>query len=97
MEQRQDRRRGSPRGPCFSAVDLAVRRAGGVAVFFEEYFGLLARATPVPLDIKAAARAAERLPNDPSKPSGTRIGELLSHFPQNECENYFRAAGYKPT
>src|SRR5438105_2115211 len=22
----------------------------------------------------------------------TRIGELLSHFPQNECENYFRAA-----
>ena len=26
-----------------------------------------------------------------------RIGELLSHFPQNECENYFRAAGYEPT
>jgi hypothetical protein len=28
----QDRRRGSLRGPCFSAVDLAVGRAGGVAV-----------------------------------------------------------------
>jgi hypothetical protein len=25
--------------------------------FLEEYFGLLARATPAPLDIKAAARA----------------------------------------
>ena len=27
----------------------------------------------------------------------TRIGELLDHFPQKECENYFRAAGYEPT
>ena len=26
----------------------------------------------------------------------TRIGELLDHFPQKECENYFRAAGYEP-
>jgi hypothetical protein len=25
------------------------------------------------------------------------IGELLDHFPQKECENYFRAAGYEPT
>src|ERR1700730_11076606 len=27
----------------------------------------------------------------------SRIGELLSHFPQNECQNYFKAAGYEPT
>src|ERR1700736_421658 len=26
----------------------------------------------------------------------SRIGELLSHFPQNECQNYFKAAGYEP-
>ncbi len=26
-----------------------------------------------------------------------RIGELLDHFPQKECENYFKAAGYEPT
>jgi transposase len=25
------------------------------------------------------------------------IGELLDRFPQNECENYFKAAGYEPT
>jgi len=38
---------------------------------------------------KASERSVEAL--------WTRIGELLSHFPQNECENYFRAAGYEPT
>ena len=27
----------------------------------------------------------------------SRIGELLSHFPRHECQNYFRAAGYEPT
>ena len=27
----------------------------------------------------------------------TRIGELLVHFSQNECQNYFKAAGYEPT
>jgi transposase len=26
-----------------------------------------------------------------------RIGELLDHFPQTECENDFKAAGYAPT
>jgi transposase len=26
-----------------------------------------------------------------------RIGELLDHFPQTECENYFTTAGYAPT
>jgi transposase len=38
---------------------------------------------------KASERSVEAL--------WTRIGELLSHFPQNECENYSRAAGYEPT
>nr|MDQ6868406.1 transposase [Pseudomonadota bacterium] len=38
---------------------------------------------------KASERSIEAL--------WTRIGGLLSHFPQNECENYFRAAGYEPT
>jgi transposase len=27
----------------------------------------------------------------------SRIGELLSYFPRQECENYFQAAGYQPT
>jgi transposase len=27
----------------------------------------------------------------------SRIGELLDLFPPNECENYFKAAGYGPT
>ena len=55
------------------AFQPSTSRSGAQAAlpFLEEYFGLLARATPVPLDIKAAARAElERLPNDPSKPSG---------------------------
>jgi transposase len=38
---------------------------------------------------KASERSVEAL--------WTRIGELLVHFSQNECENYFRAAGYEPT
>ena len=38
---------------------------------------------------KASERTVEAL--------WTRIGELLDHFPQNECENYFKAAGYEPT
>ena len=27
----------------------------------------------------------------------SRIGELLDHFPKQECQNYFQAAGYEPT
>ncbi len=38
---------------------------------------------------KASERTVEAL--------WTRIGELLDHFPQKECENYFKAAGYEPT
>jgi transposase len=38
---------------------------------------------------KASERSIEALWN--------HIGELLDHFPQNECENYFKAAGYEPT
>ena len=41
------------------AFQLSASRSGAQAAlpFLEDYFGLLARATPVPLDIKAAARA----------------------------------------
>jgi hypothetical protein len=41
------------------AFQLSTSRTGAqVALpFLEEYFGLLARATPAPLDIEAAARA----------------------------------------
>jgi transposase len=35
---------------------------------------------------KAAERSIDRLWH--------RIGESLNHFPPNECENYFRNAGY---
>jgi transposase len=38
---------------------------------------------------KASERTVEAL--------WTRIGELLDHFPQKECENYFKAAEYEPT
>ena len=38
---------------------------------------------------RASERSIEALWN--------RIGELLDRFPQNECENYFKAAGYEPT
>ena len=38
---------------------------------------------------KASERSTEAL--------WTRIGELLDHFLQNECQNYFKAAGYEPT
>jgi transposase len=38
---------------------------------------------------KASERSVEAL--------WSRIGELLSHFPRHECQNYFRAAGYEPT
>ena len=38
---------------------------------------------------KASERSVETL--------WSRIGELLDRFPQNECENYFKAAGYDPT
>jgi transposase len=37
---------------------------------------------------KASERTVEALWN--------RIGELLSHFPRQECQNYFQAAGYEP-
>ena len=41
------------------AFQPSTSRSGAQAAlpFLEEYFGLLARATPAPLDIKAAARA----------------------------------------
>lgn len=38
---------------------------------------------------KASERSVEAL--------WSRIGELLDSFPPNECENYFKAAGYGPT
>ena len=38
---------------------------------------------------KACERSVEAL--------WSRIGELLDLFPPNECENYFKAAGYGPT
>jgi hypothetical protein len=38
---------------------------------------------------KAFERTVEALWN--------RIGELLAHFPKEECQNYFQAAGYEPT
>ena len=38
---------------------------------------------------KASERSVEAL--------WSRIGELLDRFPPNECENYFKAAGYGPT
>jgi len=44
---------------------------------------------PKTLPRKASERSIEALWN--------RIGELLDRFPQNECENSFKAAGYKPT
>jgi len=42
-----------------NAFQTSASRSGAQAAlpFLEDYFGLLARATPVPLDIKAAARA----------------------------------------
>jgi transposase len=38
---------------------------------------------------KASERSVEAL--------WIRIGELLDHFPEKECKNYFKAAGYEPT
>ena len=38
---------------------------------------------------KASERSVEAL--------WSRIGELLDRFPPNECENYFKTAGYGPT
>jgi hypothetical protein len=38
---------------------------------------------------KAAGRSVEAL--------WSRIGELLDRFPRDQCENYFKAAGYGPT
>ncbi len=38
---------------------------------------------------KASERSVEAL--------WSRSGELLDNFPPNECENYFKAAGYRPT
>jgi transposase len=39
--------------------------------------------------LKASERTIEAL--------WSRIGELLSYFPRQECENYFQAVGYQST